>query len=417
VFHRPKRKYLPAFVPPKPSKSVIWFCKSALGLIMNVVYDISSVAVPAKDLKLLKSRAGERMVLVPNHPSHGDPAVLFKLSKFARENWFYLSNREQFDRWFGLYGRLLQKCGTYSIARGTLDMASFLVTRKLLVDKPTKLVIFAEGGNYSWNDLEAPFQEGLFRLLVMATDDMREKKIDAPLWIQPVALKYVYGPRADRLIEQSLQRLEEAVGLDGLVPSGFRERVMRIGEKVVGEVERNFFGKANKLEDLTARIIRVREEMLHRFAQALGTETPRPETGTLLERTRMLFDQFHRVNLEGVLPQTQYEETLFEEDMLAKRSVRLQLDRLENWASLKEGYLEGADRSRRVEILSRLEKEVFKIIYLRPSRKCEVRLGEPFDLMTFVRAEGQKPKDLARVVTREAEDRVRSLLHGMREST
>ena len=355
------------------------------------------------------------MVLVPNHPSHGDPAVLFRLSKAAKENWFYLSNREQFDRWFGFYGRLLQLCGTYSIARGSLDMESFLTTRRLLVEKPNKLVIFAEGGNYSWNDLEAPFQEGLFRLLSMAGDDMRAKSIEEPLWIQPVALKYIYGPRADRQIGISLERLEEAVGLEGAAPKRFRERVLRIGERIVSEVEKNFFGKSFKNEELTPRIIRVREEMLHRFAQALGTDTPKPESGTLLERTRVLFDQFHRVTLEGVVPKTQYEETLFEADTAAKRSIRLQLDRLENWAALKEGYLEGANRARRVEILSRLEREVFKTVYLRPFRKCVVHMGEPFDLMTFGKDLAKNQKEVAKFATREAEDRVRSLLLEMHD--
>jgi 1-acyl-sn-glycerol-3-phosphate acyltransferase len=415
VFYRPKRKYLPGFVPPKQSKPIIWLCKALLGMIMAVLYDITTVRVKPEDMARLKAFAGQRMVLLPNHPSHGDPAVLFRLSKEARENWFYLSNREQFDRWFGLYGRLLQQCGTYSVARGTLDMESFLTTRRLLVEKPNKLVIFAEGGNYSWNDLEAPFQEGLFRLLEMATDEMRAKSISEPLWVQPVALKYVYGAKADRQITVSLERLERAVGLEGPSPKDFRERVLRIGEKVVSQVEKNLFGKNFLSEDLTARIIRIREEMLHRFAQSLGTDTPKPESGTLLERTRTLFDQFHRVSLEGVIPKTQYEQTLFEADTAAKYSVKLQLDRLENWAALREGYLEGANRSRRVEILSRLEREVFKVVYLRPFRRCVVRLGEPFDLMAFAPIGAKTQKEIARAATREAEDRVRSLLLEMRD--
>lgn len=393
---------------------MIWAGKLVLGPVMNWLYDITDVSVPEADLQQLKSKNGQRMVLIPNHPSHGDPAVLFKLSKLAREDWFYLSNREQFDRWFGLYGRMLSMCGTYSVARGTMDMASFLTTRRLLVDAPNKLVVFAEGGNYSWNDLEAPFQEGLFKLLLIAAMEMREKRVEGPLWIQPVAIKYVYDARADRLVKDSLIRLEDAVGLEGPVPRDFRDRVLRIGGKIVAEVERNFFGKEFGSEEITPRIIRVREEMLHRFAQAIGTATPNPDSGTLLERTRVLFDQFHRVTIEGALPVTQYEETLFEQDILAMRSVRRQLDRLENWAALKEGYLEGADRARRVEILTRLEREVFQAVYLHPKRKCEVRLGEPFDLMTCVPAEGRPAKDTARLITRETEDRVRELLEEMR---
>lgn len=414
MFHRPKRRYLPGFVPPKPSRAIIWLCKAALGPIIRVVYDITAVDTRPQDLEKLKSFVGQRMVLVPNHPSHGDPAVLFKLSRDAKENWYYLSNREQFDRWFGLYGRLLQLCGTYSVARGTLDMESFLITRKLLVDHPNKLVVFAEGGNYSWNDLEAPFQEGLFRLLIKATEEMREKGILEPLWIQPVALKYVYGPKTNRLLLVSLERLEKAVGVSETPPDSFRDRVLAIGERIVTQVEKSFFGKTFAKEELSERITRVREEMLHRFAQALGTATPTPESGSLLERTRVLFDQFHRVNLEGVLPKTEYEQTLFEADMQSKQSVRLLLDRLENWAALKDGYLDNESLTRQVEILSRLEREVFKAVYLHPPRRCEVRLGEPFDLTKFANGDA-KTKEVAKRATREAENRVRSLLQDMRE--
>lgn len=352
------------------------------------------------------------MVLLPNHPSHGDPAVLFALSKLAREDWYYLSSREQFDRWFGLYGRLLQYCGTFSIARGTLDRGSFATTRRLLVDGPNKLVIFAEGGNYSWNDLEAPFQEGLFKLLVLAASEIREKGIMAPLWIQPVALKYVYGPRAEPEILRSLARLEDAVGLTAAPQLDFRERVFRIGGAVVTSVEQNFFGKSFPDEEINPRIVRVREEMLHRFAQALGTATPAPESGTLLERTRVLFDQFFRVSSEGALPKTEYEETLFEQDILAKRSIRRLLDRLENWAALREGYIDFPDRTRQVEILTRLEREVLGYVLLHPKKTCDLRLGEPFDLMSRIPEHGKPSRDLAREITRETEDRVRDLLHG-----
>lgn len=384
---------------------------------MNLLYDITAVNVLPDELERLRGMRGQRMVLIPNHPSHGDPAVLFKLSKLAKENWLYLSNREQFDRWFGLYGRLLQLCGTYTLARGTMDKASFLTTKRILTEGPNKLVVFAEGGNYSWNDLEAPFQESLFKLLLMAAGELREKGASGPLWVQPVALKYVYGPRTERLMELSLERLEDAVGLEETPTADFRDRVLRIGERIVGTVERSFFGHDYPSDPFHERIVRVREEMLHRFAQALGAPTPSPESGSLLERTRVLFDSFHRVSIEGSLPKTEYEETLFEQDILAMRSVRRQLDRLENWAALKEGYLLDAPLERKVEVLTRLEREVFGYVLLHPKRECLVRLGEPIDLMSYIPESGKAERGAARAVTRETEDRVRGLLQEMRPST
>jgi 1-acyl-sn-glycerol-3-phosphate acyltransferase len=413
MFHKPKRRYLAGFVPPRPSRTVIWACKRLIDFVLENQYQVTGVSVRPEEMERFRRFRGQRMVLVPNHPTNGDPAVLFKVSKLAHEDWFYLSNREQFDRGLGLYGRLLQRVGAYSIARGTMDKQSFLTTKSLLANGGEKLVVFAEGGAYSWNDLEAPFQEGLFKLVLNAAVDMRDKGIDEPLWVQPVAIKYVFDESAERMLERSLESLEAAVGLSGPVPEDFRERLLRIGTAVVGVVEVSFFGKKFSNEGFHERVSRVREEMLERFAHALSV--PVPAEGSLLERTRVLFDSFHRVSLEGVLPETDYEEMLFEEDIRAMRSVRRQLDRLENWMALKEGYLaESGSLSRKVEIVTRLEREVYRSVQLRAPRKAVVRLGEPFDIRQFVPAEGRVARDAAEFATLKAEESVREMLHEMR---
>ena len=97
--------------------------------------------------------------------------------------------------------------------------------------------VFAEGGAYSWNDLEAPFQEGLFKLVLSAAVEMRDRSVEGPLWVQPVAIKYVFDESAERMLDRSLAQLESAVGLSGPVPEDFRERLLRIGSAVVGVVE------------------------------------------------------------------------------------------------------------------------------------------------------------------------------------
>lgn len=414
MFHKPKRRYLPGFVPPRPTSWLIWLCKRLIDQILENKYAITAVSTRPEEVERFSRYRGDRMVLIPNHPSVGDPAVMFKLSKVLDKDWYYLSNREQFDHWFGMFGRLLSRVGAYSIARGAMDKASFLTTKKLLVEAPNQIVIFAEGGTYSWNDQEIPLQEGLFKLLMMAAEELRDKGGDAPLWIQPVGLKYLFDERSEKLLEGALVRLESALGLDGSPPTDFRERVLRIGTKIVGVVEQGYFGKQFDSEPPHERIARVREEMLQRFADTLGVSCPPAGAGSLLERTRTLLDSFHRVSLEGVLPMTVNEERLFEEDIATMRSLRRQLERLQNWMALKEGYLaEHMSLSRRVEIVMRLEREVHKGVMINPPRKCVVRLGEPFDLRSYLPESGRS-REGAVAATREAERRIHGLLTEMR---
>ncbi|HRK21397.1 MAG TPA: 1-acyl-sn-glycerol-3-phosphate acyltransferase, partial [Fimbriimonadaceae bacterium] len=152
------------FRAPRPSSFVIRQCTRLLPRIMRKGYGIESVGYQDAELRRLQELIKEHRVLItPNHPTHAEPVVLFHLSRQIETDFYYLSNRESFDRYWGLFGWLLTRTGAYSILRGVPDRESFKFTRKVLAERIAPLVIFPEGEVYSQNDSLLPFQAGVFQ--------------------------------------------------------------------------------------------------------------------------------------------------------------------------------------------------------------------------------------------------------------
>ena len=101
---------------------------------------VVAVDIPAEDVARLKALRGARLLLAPNHPTNVDPCLLFALSKAVETPFHYLACRETFDGLGGLWGKVIQRLGAYSVVRGTADRESFRATRALLA-APAILVL------------------------------------------------------------------------------------------------------------------------------------------------------------------------------------------------------------------------------------------------------------------------------------
>ena len=146
-----------AFRPPKPTSWFLRAGEAVLPFVLRKVYGIVSVRYEDAELERLRKLLNERILITPNHPTNAEPAVMFDLAKRVRKPFYYLSNREAFDRAWGLFGFILQSSGAYSIIRGAPDRESFKMTRRLLTEGTNQLVIFPEGEVYSQNDTLLPF--------------------------------------------------------------------------------------------------------------------------------------------------------------------------------------------------------------------------------------------------------------------
>ncbi len=393
---------------PKPKRAVIALAKLICPMVLRKAYGIQKVNYRKEDLDLLRDLRNERVLLTPNHPTTAEPAIVFHLSGQVRENFYYLSNRESFNEWRGIFGWILQSCGAYSVMRGAPDRESFRTTRKLLCESPSKLVIFPEGEVYSQNDSLLPFQSGVFQLLFFALEDMQNIGISAPIYVLPVAIKYKLLDNMSGQISASMLVLERALGLDAYAGDSY-SRLRRIGDAVISSAENAYDLPRGSIENLEPRMQAVKEAMLARVAEAVGLSRDELK-GKIPDQMRTLMNMVTAVTRDDDLHETFYEIRLrMEEQRL--RPMLQDLRRLANWLAVRDGYVaEKPTQERFVETLRRLEIEVLGVSRIGGSKECCVKLGTPVDLSARFDTYQISKKETVANVTSEVEAQVAALL-------
>jgi len=371
------------FRPPRPSRFVENLCGRFLPKILSKGYGITAVEYHSQELERLQELLGQRVLFTPNHPTHAEPVILFHLSRTIGQPFHYLSNREAFDRVWGLFGWLLSRTGAYSIVRGAPDRDSFKFTRKVLSENLRPLVVFPEGEVYSQGDSLLPFQAGVFQLAFLALDDMAKGAVDAPIYVQPVAIRYRFVEDMGKSIVESLQRLEEKLALPSPPPGDTYLRLRRIGDAVLTAAEDAYKLPHGSPEDMNPRIDAVRERIVERVAETLEMESESLGK-TLPDKMRALSNRVNRVVTEDSEPTSAYSESLLKQEADRIRPLNQDLKRLANWLAVKDGYVgELATQERMVDTLWRLESEVLGYRVISGRRECQVRLAEPFDLREY----------------------------------
>jgi hypothetical protein len=302
--------------------------------------------------------------------------------------------------------------GAFSVVRGTADRASFRMTRQLLTQPTSKIVIFPEGEVYSQNDTILPFHSGVFQLAFWALEDSRKQgRTDEPLYVLPVAIKYHFLTDMRPEIAASLRRLEHFVGSPTKPTDDDYTRLRGIGQAMLHSLEREYRLTPSKelAEDLTPRLNAVKEAILQRVAAAAGVALPKGDT--LPERMRALIHVIETVTREEPAAPTAYDTTLKRHQRDRARPLLRDLSRLANWIAVYDGYVR-ADPSpeRMVDTLIRLERECFRRERIGGPRLCKIRLGEAIDLNAYWSDYENSRRATVAQVTQEVESRVAALL-------
>jgi 1-acyl-sn-glycerol-3-phosphate acyltransferase len=378
------------FLPATPRRWVIALCKWALGPLMRVYYRVKAVRISRFD----HVTHGKRVVFVANHVDRRDAVVAFCISKRLGGNFYYMSNREQLDEGT-LFTWLLRSCGVYSIARGMVDVSSIKYTLKLLTgENPHRLFLFPEGGAFSRNTSVFPFLTQPFDLILRAQKQIAERE---SVYIVPVAIRYEYD-NPEKEIEQSIARLERAVGLNPDNRRSDLERLLTVGEKVVESFDHVFDVELPAYETAVhEKGLRIKKHLIESLKAQLaliGGEGPRKgvgETGELEEARDVLNQLYARhssTRTDESLPKNHYERRLRRQIFDRMSRVFDEAKRLENWIGLdREYFRESVSTHRIIDAIIRLEREVFGEVLWSAERTAVVRLGDPIDAKTALDAE------------------------------
>ncbi len=352
--------------------------------LFRYLLDGYEIEVDAASLQRLKSLKNERCLLLPNHPTQWDPWAMAGLGRCLNEFFYYVAAREVFDWNFKIRGWLLQNLGTYSIVRGGRDKESFKMTREILSQNRGRLVIFVEGEISNQNDSLLPLEPGVIHLAFLALHDLyRQVHKDITqlpsLYVCPVAMKYFYEPKGlETTIERSILGLEKATGLDGTGKSNY-ERVRNLSLTVLKESSKQFGYPLSFEDSLDEQIKQLENFVLTKLEQVVNL----PYTSELgyLDRVRRIRNTVDRVVKESEEEETFYQKRLHHHQKEVLKNFYWDLDRIVNFIAVYDGYIySGMTPERYVEVIRRLEREVFGWPRLSHPSTAVIQVLNPIDL-------------------------------------
>ena len=399
------------FKPPKPNSLFIRVAQWLVPLVLRGPMKISKFVIDPESLEQLREIANHPMVLVPNHADYADASIMFALSKRIGGQFCYMCARETFKGQIRSF--FLQRLGTYSVVRASVDREAFRTTRRLLAEGKHPLVIFAEGEISRQNDTVLPFESGVVQLCFWALADMEKADAVKPLYIVPIGIKYIYDQEMWDEIEDALTRLERKILSQGSpVAEDLYGRLRQIGAAIVSTLEREYKLRADKNRVLNERIEALREHILLQMEEFMGVT---PQT-TTLPRTRVRA-------LKNLIDAEVYRETdeisAYEKQIHEQRLEKFQefypdLNRLFNFIAIYDGYV-GETRSpeRFLEVITRLEREVFGVSKPRGPRIVFMRFGAPKNLLDLYETYKQEKKQTVQDITLELETEVQALISDM----
>ena len=398
------------FKPPKPNTTAIRVAKALMPLISRLYLNGLTLAVDTESITRLKTTDGHPTVLAPNHAAYADPAVMFLLSKQRSQQYYYMTARETFDKgkFKGLCSLLLQWCGAYSIVRGTADRNAFRTTREILTNGDAPIVIFGEGEISRQNDTVMRFERGVTQLCFWALDDMQKTGINKPLYIVPIGIKYHYPQDMWNTIDAALTRLEHAI-LPPIERTSIEryERLRRIGVAVLRTLATEYQYKIDETVPLDGHIQNLKEQILSHAEQIMGIHTE----ADVLTRVRALKNLVDAEVYKDIEQMTEYEQKIHEELLQKFQKFHPDLERLINFIAISDGYVAKAPSQERfLEVIIRLEREVFGTAKMRGPRVASLRVGEPKNLRDCYDTYKAEKRETVEQITLDLETAVQTLV-------
>lgn len=397
------------FKAPKPNRFAIAVANAVVPFVNRWYLKGLTLDIDVASITCLKKIDGHPTVFAPNHAAHADPAVMFLLSKRLSQAFYYMTARETFGKgYFGaIRSFLMQRLGAYSIVRGTADRNAFRTTRRLLVNGDAPLVIFAEGEISRQNDTVMRFEKGMTQLCFWALADMRKAGSSKPLYIVPLGIKYRYTHDMWDTIDTALTRLERQI-----LPPEARthieryQRLRRIGVEILSTLMKEYHAHI-AAGPLDAQIQAMKEHILSHAEKIMGIHSD----ADVLTRIRTLKNLVDAEVYRDVEQMTAYERQVHAQQLQKFQLFYPELERLINFIAISDGYVaEEPSPERFLEVISRLEKEVFGTSKMRGPRVAAIRAGEPKNLAACYETYSTEKKETVEKITLELETAVQHLI-------
>ncbi len=358
------------YFPPKPNRLVEgglrnlnrrFYLTGKNNRIAEVTLDNPEVVLEAR------RRAGNRLLFLPNHPTHSDPHIMIEVFRQLKLPASFMAAYDVFLR-SKLTAWCLQRTGCFSVDREGSDRASLKEAIRVLQNGDRGLTIFPEGNVYLMNDRVTPFLDGPAFIGLKTQGELGDS---SPVLAVPVSLKVTHLTDARSEVHGWFRELAMEVRDQFDATADPVAEVKRLGllalHKVMTGLARSL--PENTGDDLAATLQRAAGEIIAQLEAEL--ELPRKEGDDLIDRIRKIRRKVHAIRIaeEPVLADHKA-RTLAAEAMLAYRLL-----------TYPGTYLEENPT------LDRMAETVEKVLEdLRSSptspcasRRAMVRFGDPID--------------------------------------
>ncbi|MFK7788943.1 MAG: lysophospholipid acyltransferase family protein [Phycisphaeraceae bacterium] len=363
---------------------------------------ITKLAVHGTETLAQTVRPGDRLVLMPNHPTHADAAIMLEACRRAGLTTQMMAAYDVFLR-SRADAFVMQRLGAFSVDREGSDPRAMKTALGVLDKGKHALVVFPEGNVYLENDRVTPFSEGAAFIALRAAHQLKEQ--GHRVLAVPVSIKATHQQDCKPLVIDRLNALAKAV--DVVLPAGVTPiQAMRlIG---VALLHRNLKLRGldtPEADDFHSLISHAGGVVMDKLETKLDI-TPKPDS-TLIDRVRKARQVIHevRTDTERVADHAAA-ATWADEAMLALRL-----------ASYSDSYAASNPTLDRVEETSEKLAEDIHREMMPPEldRAAYVRFNEPIPLCEYV-TEKRAGRKQVRALTAQCEASVQRGVDLLNES-
>src|SRR2546430_12619001 len=166
---------MPGFWPPRPSRFWNLILSPLRHYYLHRFYGISSVTLSGAENLTSGIRAGDGVLIAPNHSHDSDPHVMMDVGKQLGRQLYFMAAWQVFLAHRGIDGFVMQRFGAFSVDREGCDRRAMRQATELLTTGQT-LVVFPEGEIYHTSERLTPLREGVAFLAVTAPKEPGKKQ-------------------------------------------------------------------------------------------------------------------------------------------------------------------------------------------------------------------------------------------------
>lgn len=383
------------FFPPKYTPLVAWWLKRwNRRAYLPRVKRIAAVEVWGGKELVAGLQPGDRLLFLPNHPTHADAAILLEAMRQIGVCSHIMAAYDVFLRG-RLQGWFMQRLGAFSVDREGSDSKGMKQAMATLAEGRFALTIFPEGNVYLENDQVTPFHDGAAFLALKSAQELQGKP--GRILAVPVSIKATHVTDARPAITALMYDLARDIEVE--LPSGVTplNALKAIG---VAALRRNLRHRGIEMPEADANDLRALIEatagMVVRRLEGKLNLKPRPED-PLVERIRRARRAIHEVRTDDGKAIDHAAAAVWADEAMVAFKV----------ASYSGRYV---TQSPTLDRISETTEKLYEDLYNEPMepvapRHAYVRFNRPIDLTPFV-AGGTKLRAAVRELTAQVEGAV-----------